>query len=380
MNSRERVIAALHHQEPDHVPYDMGSTSITTMIYIGMEKLRQYLGIDEPEYVCTDPHYGLAYPSEKLLDALEIDTRRIDIGMPDAFANEYKANGTHTDEWGVLRKNAELGVPYYNTIWHPLGEAETIADLDKYQWPDPDDPGRYKGLREKAKTLYHETNKALVSNLLFDGLLDASREILGLEKVMIDMYTNPDFVEEWLDRYMNWCIRVFDNFLGEVGEYLQVVCVTDDLGFQDRTALSPEMYREFLKPRHIKIYNAIKKKTKAKLFQHCCGSVYDIIPDLIEEGVDVLQPIQPLAANMQAEKLAQFKDKICFWGGIDEQHLLPYGTPEEIDAEVKRVIGILGPGGGYVPMSSHVIQHDTPPENAMALFDAIKKYGNYPIL
>ncbi len=375
MTSRERVVDALSHKATDRLPMDLGSTSVSTMIFVGMEKLRKHMALPEPEYTCENLHYGLSYPKEDLLTALEIDTRRVSIGGPDGFTVEYKADGTYCDEWGVIRKEADLDLPYYSNIHNPLGTAETLDDLKKYEWPDPDDEGRYRGLKEEVKRLYEETDYALVSDLCFDGLLDASREILGLEKTMCDFYTNPDFIETWLDMYTEYCIKVFDNYLGEIGEYIQVVCVTDDLGFQDRPALSPDIYRKFLKHRHKRIYDSIKRKTNAKLFQHCCGSVYEIIPDLIDEGVEVLQPIQPLAANMRAEKLAEFKGRIAFWGGIDEQHLLPNGTPEEIDAEVERVIGILGKDGGYLPMSSHVIQHDTPPENVVAMYDAIKKYG-----
>jgi uroporphyrinogen decarboxylase len=176
---------------------------------------------------------------------------------------------------------------------------------------------------------------------------------------------------------MEYTIRLFNRLLDEVGEFLDVVCVTDDLGFQDRTALSPDIYRKFLKPRHKKIYDTIKAKTNAKIFQHCCGSVYEIIPDIIEEGIEILNPIQPLAANMSAEKLAEFKNDLCFWGGIDEQELLPNGTPEQVKDEVKRVLDILAPGGGYVPYASHVIQHDVPTENVIAMFEAIEAYGRY---
>jgi uroporphyrinogen decarboxylase len=369
-------MTVLNHKEADRVPVEMGSVSVSTMIYSGMEELRKYLGLPGPEYTVENEQYGLSYPKESLLTRLGVDFRRLAVNPPDGFKPTREPGGIMNDEWGIRRQKVD-GQPYYNNIFHPLAEAETLADLKAYQWPDPEDPGRFRGLREKASKLYHETDYALVMDLCLDGLLDNSREVLGLEKSMMDFYGNPEFMEAWLDMYTEYSIRFFNRLLDEVGEYLQVLCVTDDLGFQDRMAVSPEIYRKFLKPRHMKIYAAIKAKTKAKLFQHSCGSVYPILPDLIEEGIEVLNPIQPLATDMGADKLAEFKGQLCFWGGIDEQHLLPEGTPQQIKDEVKRVIDILAPGGGYVPYSSHVIQHDTPPQNVMAMYEAIEAYGKY---
>jgi uroporphyrinogen decarboxylase len=376
MTPRERVLTVLNHQEADRVPVEMGSVSVSTMIYTGMEALRKHLDLPGPEYTVENEQYGLSYPKESLLTRLGVDFRRLAVNPPDGFKPTRDADGVITDEWGIRRKKVDHQ-PYYNNIFHPLAEAETLADLKAYQWPDPEDPGRFRGLREKASKLYHETDYALVMDLCLDGLLDNSREVLGLEKSMMDFYGNPEFMEEWLDMYTEYSIRFFNRLLDEVGDYLHVLCVTDDLGFQDRMAVSPEIYRKFLKPRHMMIYSAIKAKTKAKLFQHSCGSVYPILPDLIEEGIQILNPIQPLAKDMGAEKLAAFKGDLCFWGGIDEQHLLPHGTPQQIKDEVKRVIEILAPGGGYVPFSSHVIQHDTPPQNVMAMYEAIEAYGKY---
>lgn len=366
----------MNHKEADRVPVELGSVSVSTMIYSGMERLRQHLGLSGDEYTAENIQYGISYPREDLLERLGVDFRRIAVNPPDDFEPKMDPDGVIENEWGVRIKKAP-GQPYYDNIYHPLGCAETVTDLKAYKWPDPENAGRFRGLREKAARLYNETDYAIVMDLCLDGLLDNSREVIGLEKIMMDFYCNPSFAEAWLDMYTEHTIRFFSRLLDEVGGFLDVVCVTDDLGFQDRTALSPEIYRKFLKPRHIQIYSAIKARTKAKLFQHCCGSVYEIIPDLVEEGIDILNPIQPLARNMNAGKLLEFKDALCFWGGIDEQELLPHGTPEAIKDEVKRVLDILAPGGGFVPYASHVIQHDTPPENVMAMFEAVKEYGTY---
>ncbi len=376
MTHRERVEMTLQHREPDRVPIDFGSFIVTSMVKSAMDGFRRFIGLGGPPHEIVHQQLGLAMPREDMLRLLDVDTRRIAPGAPLYSGDTFLPDGTVRDEWGVVRRKAG---DYFDTVFQPLKEASTLDDLKKYRWPDPDDPGRFQGLREKARELFTQTDYALVADIALDGLLDASREILGLEKILVDFHLDPGFAESWLDMYTDYSIRLLSNYMDAVGEYVQVVVVTDDLGFQDRAALMPDMYRRYLKPRHKRIYAAIKAKTRAKLMQHCCGTAYEIMPDLIEEGVEILNPVQTRAANMSPEKLVEFKKELAFWGGIDEQHLLPRGTPEEVEAEVKRMIQILGPSGGFIPFASHNIQSDTPPENAKAMFDAIRKYGVYPL-
>lgn len=376
MKSRQRVVAALEHKEPDRVPLDFGSFIVTSMVKPVLDRFRDYLQMYGPPHEIMHAQLGLAMPREDMLKALEVDTRRVALKAPQASGEVILPNGDSKDEWGVVRRRVG---DYFDTVQRPLQEASTLEDLKKYSWPDPDDPGRYEGVREEARWKYYNTPYALVADIALDGLLDASREIIGLEKIMMDLHLNPGFAESWLDQYTEYSIRLLSNYMEAVGDYVQVVVVTDDLGFQDRTALSPEMYRKFLKPRHTKIYAAIKARTRAKLMQHCCGSVAEILEDLIEEGVEILNPVQTRAKGMNPENLARYKNQLAFWGGIDEQQVLPSGTPSEVDEEVKRLIQILAPGGGFIPFASHNIQSDTPPENIKAMFDAIRKYGNYPI-
>jgi uroporphyrinogen decarboxylase len=377
ITSRERVITTLQHKEPDRIPVDLGSFIVTSMVKEAMDRFREYIGLGGPPHEVMHTQLGLSMPKEDMMQYLGVDTRRIALNPPRNFKEIELPDGSRQDEWGVVRRPAG---PYFDTVHWPLGSASTLDDLKKYHWPDPDDPGRFAGLKEKAAKLYNETDYAIVADIALDGLLDSSREIIGLEKFMIDLYESPGFIESWLDMMTEYSIRLLSNYMDAVGDYIQVVCVTDDLGFQDRPQLSPAMYRKFLKPRHKKIYDAIKAKTNAKVLHHCCGSVYKIIPDLIEEGVDILNPIQTYATDMSAEKLVEFKNELSFWGGIDEQFILPNGTPRQVDEEVKRIIGILGPGGGFIPFATHNIQADTPSENIKAMFDAIKKYGVYPIV
>ncbi len=376
MTPRQRVMAALEHREPDRVPVDFGSFIVTSMVKPVLDRFRAFLQMDGPPHEIMQVQLGLAMPREDMLEALEVDTRRIALKAPQASAEVTLPNGDLKDEWGVVRRRVG---DYFDTVQRPLQEASTLDELKEYSWPDPDDPGRYEGLREEARWKYHHTPFALVADIALDGLLDASREIVGLEKILMDLHLNPGFAESWFDRYTEYSIRLLSNYMDAVGDYVQVVVVTDDLGFQDRTALSPEMYRKFLKPRHRQIYAAIKARTRAKLMQHCCGSVSEILEDLIEEGVEILNPVQTRAKGMSPENLARYKSRLAFWGGIDEQQVLPKGTPLEVEEEVKHLIRILAPGGGFIPFASHNIQTDTPPENVKAMFDAIRKYGRYPI-
>ncbi len=376
MTSRQRVTACLEHREPDRVPVDFGSFIVTSMVKPVLDRFRDFLGMDGPPHEIMHAQLGLAMPREDMLKALEVDTRRIALKAPQASGEVILPNGDLKDEWGVVRRRVG---DYFDTVRRPLQEASSPRELKEYAWPDPDDPGRFEGLREEARWKYHNTPYALVADIALDGLLDASREIMGLEKIMVDLHLSPRFAEFWLEQYTEYSIRLLSNYMDAVGDYVQVVVVTDDLGFQDRTALSPEMYRRFLKPRHMKIYAAIKARTRAKLMQHCCGSVAEILDDLIEEGIDILNPVQTRAKGMNPENLAGYKDRLAFWGGIDEQQILPHGSPRQVEEEVKRLIEILAPGGGFIPFASHNIQSDTPPENVKAMFEAIRSYGAYPL-
>ena len=186
-------------------------------------------------------------------------------------------------------------------------------------------------------------------------------------------------VEEYLERYLEFKLEFWDNLLEQIGDMVDVVCESDDLGTQEATWISKDMYRHLIKPRQKKLFSFIKRRAEVKVFLHSCGSIYDFIPDLIETGVDILNPIQVSAAKMDTAKLKrEFGKDLVFWGGgIDTQKVLPYGTKQEIEDEVKKRIDDLAPGGGFVFATVHNIQEDVPPENIVAMLRALNKYGYY---
>jgi uroporphyrinogen decarboxylase len=189
---------------------------------------------------------------------------------------------------------------------------------------------------------------------------------------------DPKGVEAFLDKLLEFKIQYWDAFLSAAGDTVNVICEADDYGTQKGTLISANMYRKFMKPRQEKLFSFIKKKYNVKVFLHSCGSVYDIIPDFIEAGVDILNPIQASAAKMDPKTLKkEFGKDIVFWGGIDTQRVLPYGTPAEVKDEVKRIIDELAPGGGFVLASVHNITSEVPPQNIVAMAEAVREYGKY---
>jgi uroporphyrinogen decarboxylase len=203
----------------------------------------------------------------------------------------------------------------------------------------------------------------------------------GLDKFLMNMSLEPDFAQALLRKILDLCKIHMGHFLTACGESIDIIKIGDDLGMQDRLLISPRMYRQFLKPLHAEFISYIKERTKAKVFFHTDGDVFDLIPDLIEIGVDVLNPVQTSAGRMSdLERLKkEYGKKIVFCGAIDTQKVLPYGTPEEVRNEVRRVINILGENGGYMVASVHTIMHEVSPENILAMVDAVEEFGHYPL-
>jgi len=203
----------------------------------------------------------------------------------------------------------------------------------------------------------------------------------GMDTFLLNMAMNPDFSVALLAKITEKCKQMMDVFLKETGEYLDIIKIGDDLGTQENLLISPKMYREMLKPFHADLIAFAKERTDAKVFFHTDGDVFNLIEDLIEIGVDILNPVQTSAGRMSdLEGLKErYGDRITFCGAIDTHSVLPNGTPDEVQQEVRRVIQALGPGGGYMVASVHTIMNDVPAENVLAMVDAVEKYGQYPL-
>ncbi len=379
MTPRERVMAALNLQEPDRVPIDLsqaGGDGITAAAY---HNLIKYLGLPDREIRIHTKLAQSAHVDEDVLHRFKVDFRRIDIGAPDHWKDEPVGEDGYRDEYGLVRRRPKGGF-YYDIVESPIKE-DTQSAIERHRWPNPDDPGRYRGLRERARELHEETDFAVVLVVNCAFFLRCA-ELRGWENFYMDLAGNPKFACDLMDHYLDIRLRIAERALEEVGENIDIVMVSsDDLGMIDRTIVSPQMYRDLIKPRQKRSFDFFKERTAAKRFYHCDGAIYPIIEDLIEIGVEALNPIQVSAAGMgDTEKLKnEFGDRLTFWGAVDTHHVLPFGTPEDVRDEVCQRIKDLGSGGGYVVCSVHNIQPEVPPENVVAMFDTAYECGKYPL-
>ena len=379
MTPRERVLAAVDLKEADRVPIDIGGTSVTTIVDgKAHQQLKTSLGIQ------SAPRYFKFKSRSTLLDEgvfrrLHSDTRPIPHSLPDTdnWEDIYYEDGSFKDEFGVIwRKTAGDGM--YAPVGSPLREA-TMSDLAAYRWPDPLDPGRTRCLREQARHLHEHTDYAVCFTLP-SGMIHLATYLRGFEEFMVDLAINHAFLEALLDACTEWYLELTRTTMEQIGPHLDVVLFGDDIGFQTGPMVDLARYRRLFKPRHRRIMDCIRRQSAARILYHTDGAVTAFIDDLLEIGVDALNPVQASAAGMNTRDLkARFGDRICFWGGIDTQSVLPMGTPEEVHAEVRRRIQDLAPGGGYVLASVHNLQVDVPIENVLAMADAALECGAYPI-
>lgn len=376
MNSRERIIATLNHKEPDKVPIDLNATNCTSLTKIAYENLRRYLGfaVDKDSNISTLV-MNTVRAKEDLLEFYEIDTRCIYMKDPLESSGETEENGSFGDIYGIRWRPASY---YYDAVERPLKEG-TIEELKRAKWENYFDKRKVQGLREKAKWIYKNTGYCLVTDIHSLGPFEGGCMLRGYENFLMDLCLNQKYATALLDKLTETAMVKWDMLLEEVGEYVQVVASGDDVGMQTSTYISPQMYRRFIKPLHKKIFDLVHSKTEAKVFLHSCGSVYDLIPDFIEEGVDILNPVQRSAAKMDIARLKkEFGKDICFWGGgIDVQKQLPFYSLKEIEEEVKKTIEIMAIGGGYIFFPSHNIQADVSPDRIDCLFKSAIKYRNY---
>jgi uroporphyrinogen decarboxylase len=375
MNSRERALAAINLKEPDQVPIDLGSTIVTSITRKAYTALRTYLNMPpDPAPNISHRQMDTVYPMEDLLRCYGVDFRPVCMKGPWYFkTHEIPEEDAFYDEYNMKWRKASY---YYDVIERPLAKAETVADVEKATWPNPYDPGRIVGIREEAQALYNQGVYLIVADIMCLGPFEGACFLRGYENFLTDLYLNPSLAEAILDKVLELDIQLWDVFLQQVGDLVDVVAQGDDIGMQQSMYISPKLYCRMIKPRHQKLYDFIHSKTKAKVFMHSCGSVYDAIPDLIEVGVQILNPIQRSAAKMDIAKLKQeFGKDLCFWGGgIDVQQVLPYASLNEIEREVKYAMDTLGPGGGFVFVPSHNIQADVTPDRIHAVYEAALKY------
>ncbi len=379
MTPRERAVAALNHKEPDMVPIDFGSGMATSLVVEAYEKFKAAVGIPG-EIAVLNKLFRVARLDEAAMVRLNSDFRPIQAKGPSRWTPPPTEAGTYIDVWGVKRRQAFYGEGafYWELVASPLADA-TVEDLDKYPWPDPLDPGFTEGLAEEAKRLHETTDFAIVGDSGFKSLWELGWALRGFEQLLTDVALNPDFVHALMGKLVDINVAAIGRFLDAVGPYLQVFRTGDDLATQKGPLMSRATYRSVLKPHYKKMFEFIKSKTDAKLFYHCCGNVTDLLDDLAEIGVDAINPVQVSALGDTAALKSRFGKKLSFWGGIDTQHVLPHGSLEDVEAEVRLRIRDLAPGGGFVLGPVHNIQPDVPPQNILMMADAARKFGAYPL-
>ena len=386
MNARERVLTALNHREPDRVPYDMGGTVVTGIQARAYSRLRKYLGLPEKEIKIIDILQQLAQVDDDVMDRLGVDFRNISPRSTASFKIELKMtpDGRYSyfyDEYQVGWRMPVDGGMYYDMFEHPICGEITAEDVEKYALPDPHDPSRFEALREAARKVLDEEQRALVIGNISAGIFELYLWTRGFKDGYADWAGNPDLAKKILRKYADLQLAYWERMFEVMkGIPIDVVQMADDLAGQNGMLISPRSYRTLLKPFHKEMFDYIHSRTEAKIFFHSCGAVRALIPDLIEVGVDILNPVQVSAANMDSAELKrEFGKDICFWGGgVDTQNAFDFThTPDEVRADVRKRIEDLMPGGGFVFNTVHNIQGNVPPENIMAMWETLQEYGRY---
>lgn len=379
MTSRERVLAALSLHEGDRVPIDLGSTWISTTTIPFYEELKRHFGVDRPTEL-MERNMQVCHIDEEILLQLSVDTRFVSANAPELPCNQNTelGEGHYRDPWGIEWRKPPTSY-YYDLHKPPLAGAITKQDILRHPWPDPDDPGYTRGLRSRIEAMRARTNCALVLNLSL-WVLQCSQNVRGYQDWYIDLATQPDLLECMADCLTESMLGPLEKVTAEIGDLVDVISVSDDIGHQDRLCMNPATYRRVFKPRHARMMQAITSRSKAPVMWHTCGCVVEVIDDLREIGVTCLNPVQTTAARMDPHNLKrEFGDRMAFWGGIDTMRILNHGSTEDVRREVRDKILAMAPGGGYMLNPTHNVQPDVPVENLLAMIEAGLAFGRYPL-
>jgi uroporphyrinogen decarboxylase len=402
MNHRERVLAALRHEEPDRIPIDLGGTCDSTIMAVSYQDLRQGLGLAPSMTRVVDIYQQTALIEDDVRQALGVDVAPIfsapnewrpgtladgsPAELPAKFRPQVQPDGSRVvmDVEGHIIAKMPAGGPYFDPLYAPLADANNVKaieahmdDIVNYDTPSHLDRS-YEALAEDARALRENTDYALVG--FFGGhLLQAGQVLRGWETFLMDLLVDKKFAHALLEKLLEAHLERFERYAATVGPYLDVLHFEEDLGMQDRPLMRPQVFREMIKPYMQRMFEFARSRCDAYILLHSDGAVAPFIPDFIEMGVDALNPVQISAAGMAPEALKrEFGQDIAFWGaGCDTQATLPFGTPEQVEEEVKRNIDILAPGGGFVFTSVHNVQTEVPAENTLAMFKTALEYGIY---
>ena len=372
MTHKERLIAALSHQQPDKVPIDLGGTVDSSIVVEGYVRLKNHFGVEGQDKLCHRMMRVIDI-DETILQAMDIDTRGVFLGAPIKGADQELEPDGYRDLWGVKRIKPEHSY-YYDQRSYPLSGEITVADIANYPWPDPDDPGILQGLKERVAWLRENTDCAAVLAVP-PPFVHVSQYLRGFEDWYCDIALNTKVFEALCDAVLEVSLEMARNILLEVGQQVDVVIAADDIGAQQGLQVNHDAYVKYIKPRHEKFFSQVHDLSPAKLLFHTCGSVVSVMEDLIEIGVDALNPVQVTAAGMDPVELKKkYGGRMAFWGGMDTQQTLPRGSVADVKRMTEQRIEEMGEGGGYVLSAVHNIQPDVPLENILAMFEHAREY------
>ena len=367
------------------MPLDLGATVLTGIHVTAYERLRAHLGLpDRHEIQILDVLQQLAVVDEDMRERLKVDVREVAPRSSATYQIEIRDGGDYTyfyDEWGIGWRKPKSGGLYYDMFDNPLRDAQTFADIDAHHWPDPVDQARLTGLGERARQAAVVEEQGVALGGLCAGILEMAAWLRGFENYYLDLAANQKLLGYLMDKVLELKLAYWEKALAEVGDLADIVEEADDFAGQSGMLISPATYRTLVKPRHKKLFDVLHARSPAKIFFHSCGAIRPAIPDLIDIGLDILNPVQVSAAGMDSAGLKRdFGRELTFWGGgVDTQRVLGSGTPQQVREDVKRRIEDLAPGGGFVFAAVHNIQPNVPPENITAMWESLQEYGTYPI-
>ena len=384
MTSRERVLAALNHEEPDRVPLDLGGSLVTSIALSSYASLRGELGLPLHRVETLAEADGVALVDADVRERLGLDVVPLLPGAPrdPPPSWEDEAGRFYRDPFGCTLFLQRGGTAYDYVEPALPGPEVQEGDLDSICWSALTDPGAYEGVRARGLHLRAETDSAIFG-MAPNGhdLLNRWFRVRGMQEGLMDLLLRPVVAESFFERLTDEICRSQELFLREAGDLIDVHFLGDDFGTQSGTITSPDFLRTVILPRWSRIVNVVKANTSARIFFHTCGAVEPLIPDLIEMGIDVLNPVQLTCAGMEPAALkAKYGKNISFWGGgVDTQSVLARGSVDEVRAEVRRRVTELAPGGGFIFTPVHNIQPGVPAANVVAAFDEARRSGRSPV-
>jgi len=381
-----RLSMALAHKEPDRIPFDLGGSMVTGINVHALSALRRLLGLPGEAQV-LDRVTQMAETGDDVCERLNVDVKNVG-PMPPSLsgpAEDLGLQGDHyrlIDEFGMGWRMPSKGGHYYDLDHSPLAAAETVADIERFSWPDPLDPARFEQLKERVDHVVLNEKRGVVIGRMHAGMWEHAMWMRGYEQFLSDMALNPKIVHAIMEKQLELKMKYWGRVLDLVTDHTLVISTADDLGSQDGLLISLDMYKKLIWPYHRRLFEFLKSKARTPIyiFFHNDGAIWETLPLLIEAGVDIMNPWQVNCRGM--DDTAKFKrhygNQLTIWGGsCDTQRVLPFGTPQEVRDETRRRIDDLAPGGGFVFAPIHVIQHGVPPENIMAWWETLMEFGAY---